>query len=100
MKTIGVPWQQKVAGSLRHLASQIDPHERPAGETGRRLRFTQIGDSLGYPVYAVHSVKGAVYIGQLEWSNQWRDARFKPAPDAVFDRVCLAELFAACKLFR
>lgn len=86
--------QRRVATWLRLVAEAMDPQQATRGAQGSRLRFERTGAILGHPAYIVRSVRGGFIMGRVEWSNQWRLPKFTPAADAVFDRTCLAELYA------
>jgi hypothetical protein len=76
---------------LRLWAEAIDPRDAlPSGFKGHRMAF--LPTSTG--AYEIRSVKGAMVMGTLVISPQWRAPKFTPAPDAVFDKQSLAEIYA------
>lgn len=64
---------------------------------GRFMAFEPGHYNLGHPTWNVVSVRGGFRMGQVEWSNQWRTYAFRPHPEAVFNRECLAEIHAFLK---
>lgn len=93
-------WNVKLAAFLDRLSAALVYKEPPLGQQGVRLIFEKHGLSLGYPVYSVRSLRGKMYMGTLEWSNQWRRPKFKADAEAVFDQQCIAEIFAMMKTFK
>lgn len=59
--------------------------------------FQQTGRTLGYPIYSVSSKRGGMYLGEIQWSNQWGRPRFKAHHEAVFDQQCIAEIYACMR---
>lgn len=93
-----VTWYGKVANWLDQRDRQIrDSEKRTTG--GKRLLFELHGHALGRPRYRVSSVRGGFTMGQIEWSNQWREPKFVPAYEAVFDRQSIAEIYAKLRDF-
>ncbi len=90
----------RVAVWCRKLANALEQREWPHTTKGTMLLFTRTGSNLGYPVYSITSGRGQLFMGTIQWSNQWREAKFTPAPDAVFNQRCLSEIFAMTKEFR
>ena len=100
-RSVYVPvWNVKLAAWLDRLSAALVYKEPPLGQQGVRLIFEKHGISLGHPVYIVRSLKGKMYMGTLEYSNQWRRPRFKADAEAVFDQQCIAEIFAMMKTFK
>ena len=84
--------------ALHALASKIHPRQpRLPDVGGKMLKFEHHGWNLGHPVIHVFSQRGGFTVGTVEWSNQWGRARFKAHPEAIFDRQCIAEIYACMR---
>ena len=64
---------------------------------GKLLTFYPISNVLGHVKYSVVSKRGGMEMGEIQWSNQWGRARFKPHPEAIFDQQCVAEIYACMR---
>lgn len=73
------------------------PSDPPKAIGGKLMMFSKEGRNLGHDRLAVTSVRGGMYMGNVEWSNQWNRHRFKAHPEAVFDQQCLAEIYACMR---
>ncbi len=62
----------------------------PLGGTWAVFRPTSA--RFSEPAWAVCSRRGNLGMGWIEWSPQWRAYRFRPDPEAVFNREFLAEI--------
>jgi hypothetical protein len=89
----------RLALLLHRLADEILPPEQrpPVPVEGKLLQFIPTGQSLGRPVYTVVSRRGEFKMGVVDWSNQWRRARFTAHSESVFDKECIAEIYACMR---
>lgn len=61
---------------------------------GKFFVFQPHGESLGKGRYTVLSRRGGFTVGRVEFRNQWQAWAFHPHSEAVFNKECLAELYA------
>ena len=66
----------------------------PASWEGNYIRF----ELSAYPpenkktqVWIINSKKGD-YLGEVKWFSRWRKYSFFPAPDCIFEEVCLGDI--------
>lgn len=89
-------WRDRIARLLHGMADRILPVTYPS-IGGQMLQFVPRGTNLGRPVYNVFSQRGRMLMGHVEWSNQWGRPKFRPSADAVFDKQCIAEIYACMR---
>jgi hypothetical protein len=74
----------------------------PPAVRGRWTRFEQRAGLVMYkPAYNVYSIPqggmvsgGGLWIGKVEWRNQWGTFAFYPDADVMFNKEILAEIYA------
>lgn len=92
-------WRDRVAAFFEWLAHDLRDWDL-ATKSGKLLRAQSSGRNLGYPVWKIYSVRGGMFMGTIEFSNQWRRPRFKADGEAIFDRECVAEIYAMMREFK
>ena len=82
-------------------ARQRERHPTVASFTrreGRMCKFMVAGTVMYRSAFTVHSRRGGMYLGRIEWRNQWGYYAFHPATDGVmFNMEILAEIYAMLK---
>ncbi len=98
------PWRRRVINVAVTAANALEkrwyPAKLPVPTEGKMLQFVPRGVNLGHYVISVRSVRGGFGMGTIEWSNQWGRPRFKADPEAIFDKTCIAEIYAAMRDFK
>lgn len=67
----------------------------PARREGRMCRFDRRPSlDCGRPRYNVIAVRGGLFIGELQFRNQWGYYSFHAHPEARFNKEILGEIYA------
>ena len=70
----------------------------PKGREGRMILFREsTGWNLGHTVYDVYSRRGGMYLGKIEWRNQWQAWSVILPERCPINKEILTEFYAMLK---
>jgi len=62
---------------------------------GTHIKFVEGDPKPKTKTWNIWSNKGA-FLGIIKWFGQWRKYAFFPAPETIFEEVCLSEIADFC----